>query len=182
MKSIKSIVKVKDESDIQEVLEIVRGKLVQAAGFWFDNNEHQFKEWSDIETAFRDRYFPTTAIHKKFDKLKQRIQPPDEPVTSYTDDIINLCRDIDSKMSDSTTIQHMMSGINPEFRKELSRHSSCMNSLTEFLMQAKIEQDLYDTFTKTDQSITEIKPQISPYHLLNPAVANTVKQPIQKRH
>ena len=62
LKSIKNIVKVKDESDIQEVLEIVRGNLVQAAELWFDNNQHQFKKWSDFETACRDRYFPTTAI------------------------------------------------------------------------------------------------------------------------
>ena len=127
--------------------------------------------------------FSYDGYHKKFDKLKQRIQLLHEPVTSYTDDIIDLCRDSDSEMSDSTIIQHMMSGINPEFRKKkLSRHSSCMNFLTELLKQAKIEQDLYDTFTKTDQSITEIKAQISPYHLLNPVVATTIKQSIKKQH
>ena len=49
-------------------------------------------------------------------------------------------------MSDSITIQHLMSGLNHSFRKELSRHESCMSTLNEFLKYAKIEQDLHDTF------------------------------------
>ena len=49
LKSIKNITKVSDESDNHEILEIVRGKLTQSAGLWFDNNEHTFKKWSDFE-------------------------------------------------------------------------------------------------------------------------------------
>ncbi|CAF4308232.1 unnamed protein product [Rotaria sordida] len=39
-----------------------------------------------------------------------------------------------------------MSGINPDFKKELSRRESSINTLNEFLKYAKIEQDLHDTF------------------------------------
>lgn len=152
LKSIKNITKASNESENREPLEIVRGKLIQSAGLWFDNNEHTFKKWSDFETQFRNRYASTTIVHKKFDKLKQRSQLQDEPVTAYIDDVINLCRDIDPSMSDSTIIQHLMSGINPDFRKEISRHESCMNSLNEFSKYAKIEQDLYDTFETTRQA------------------------------
>ena len=69
LKSIKNITKATDESDNHELLEIVRGKLTQAAGTWFDNNEVKRKTWSDFETAFRNRYFSSTSSHKKFDKL-----------------------------------------------------------------------------------------------------------------
>ena len=51
-------------------------------------------------------------------------------------------------MSDSIIIQHLMSGLNPDFRREISRHESCMKVLSEFLKHEKIEQDLYDTFEK----------------------------------
>ncbi|CAF4975203.1 unnamed protein product [Rotaria sp. Silwood1] len=146
LKSIKNITKATDESTNHEILEIVRGKLTQSAGLWFDNNEHNFKKWSDFETAFRNRYFSSTSIHKKFDTLKQRKQLPDEPITSYCDDIINLCKEIDSNMSEKIIIQYLMSGINPDFRKELSRRESSINTLNEFLKHAKIEQDLHDTF------------------------------------
>ncbi|CAF1415622.1 unnamed protein product [Rotaria sordida] len=146
LKSIKNITKATDESNNHEILEIVRGKLIQSAGIWFDNNEANFKQWSDFETAFRNRYFSSTSTHKKFDTLKQRKQLPDEPITSFFDDIINLCREIDSNMSEKIIIKYLMSGINPDFRKELLRRESSINTLNEFLKYAKIEQDLHDTF------------------------------------
>ena len=49
LKSVKNIIKVSDQSDNHEILEIVRGKLTQSAGLSFDNNEHTFKKWSDFE-------------------------------------------------------------------------------------------------------------------------------------
>ena len=149
LKSIKNITKATDESDHLKVLEIVRGKLTQSAGIWFDNNESTFTKWSDFETAFRNRYFPTTLSHQNFHKLKQRKQQPDEILTSYFDDVVKLCRDIDLNMSEKIIIHRLMSGLNPDFIKELSRHESSMNTLCEFLKHAKIEEDLYDTFEKS---------------------------------
>ncbi|CAF4190979.1 unnamed protein product [Rotaria sordida] len=154
LESIKNITKANDESENQEILEIARGKLIPSAGLWFDNNKHNFKKWADFEIVFRNRYFSTTMIHKKFSKLQQRIQLHDEPVTSYIDDVINLCREIDPNISDSIIIQHLMNGINLDLKNEISRHDSCMNVLNEFLKYAKIEQDLYDTFEKSNQPST----------------------------
>ncbi|CAF3492264.1 unnamed protein product [Rotaria sp. Silwood2] len=178
LKSVKNITKANDESDNHELLEIIRGKLTQSAGLWLDNNEHNFKKWSDFETQFRNQYFSTTIIHKKFDQLKQRKQLHDEPVTSYIDDVINLCREIEPTMSDSIIIQHLMSGINPEFRKEISRHESCLHTLNEFLKYAKIEQDLYDTFEKTRQiSIETPQPIFTINHTQTPQSEYMIKQP-----
>jgi len=177
LKSIKNITKATDESNNHEILEIVRGKLIQSAGIWFDNNEPNFKKWSDFETAFRNRYFSTTSTHKKFDTLKQRKQLPDEPITSYFDDIINLCREIDSNMSEKIIIQYLMSGINPDFKKELSRRESSINTLNEFLKYAKIEQDLHDTF---DNLLLDSQQRHLNYnHSSIPSLTTTVNQPKQ---
>jgi primase-polymerase (primpol)-like protein len=181
LKSIKNITKASDDSNNLESLETVRGKLTQSAGIWFDNNESNFKKWLDFETAFRSRYFSTTIIHKKFDKLQQRKQQHDETVTSYFDDVVNLCRELDPNMSDIIIIQHLMNGLNPEFRKELSRRESSMKTLNEFLKYAKIEQDLYDTFEKFRNLTIEQQP----HHDFNrqpltPSFTATVKQ--NKQH
>ncbi len=148
LKSIKNITKTTNEAENREALEIVRGKLTQAAGIWFDNNEAKFKTWSDFEAAFRNRYVSSTTTSKKFEQLKQRRQKPSELIINYCDEIINLCREVDLRMSDSMIIQHLLSGLNPNIRKELSRRESAMDSLDEFLRYAKIEQDLNDTFEK----------------------------------
>ena len=52
-------------------------------------------------------------------------------------------------MHEKVIIHHLMGGLNPEFKEELSRHESSMNTLSEFLKHAKIEEDLYDTFDKS---------------------------------
>ena len=177
LKCIKNITKANDESSNHEILEIVRGKLTQSAGLWFDNNEHTFRKWSDFEAQFRNRYASTTIIHQKFDKLKQRKQSSDESVAEYIDDVINLCREIDSSMSDAIIIQHLMSGINPDFRKEISRHESCTNSLNEFLKYAKIEQDLYDTFEKTRfLSLESQQPTFAINHTTTPQFIHVMKR------
>ena len=178
LKSIKNITKATNESENHELLEIVRGKLTQSAGIWFDNNETKFKKWSDFETAFRNRYFSTTITPKKFEQLKQRQQKSDEAIIMYCDEIINLCREVDPEMSDSTIIQHLLSGLNPNFRKELSRRESAMNSLDDFLKYAKIEQDLNDTFDKMDTLV--IDPQ-QPYFDHGRSLKSTLTTAIDSR-
>lgn len=164
LKSIKNISKATDDSTDPLLLEIVRGKLTQTAGLWFDDNESKFTKWSDFETAFRNRYFSTTIINQKFDKLSQRKQQYDESVTSYFDDIITLCREVDQQMPDTVIIQHLMKGINPEFRKELTRRQTTITTLSEFLKLAKVEQDLHDTFTQLQEMTIQPEPYAT-YHL-----------------
>lgn len=159
LKSIKNITKATNESNNHELLEIVRGKLTQSAGIWFDNNEAKFGTWSDFEMAFRNRYLSTTTTSKKFEQLKQRRQKPDELIINYCDEIINLCREVDPKMSDLTIIQYLLSGLDTNVRKELSRRESAMHSLDEFLKYAKIEQDLNDTFDKLGEISIDQQPQ-----------------------
>lgn len=178
LKSIKNITKANDESNNHEILEIVRGKLTQAAGLWFDNNEFSFQRWSEFETAFRNRYFSSTMIHRKFDKLKQRKQLSDETVVSYYDDVVNLCREIDPRMSEKMMIQHLISGLDPNFKKEISRHESSMDTLQEFLKYAKIEQDLYNTFeSHQHSSIESNKPYFAYNHSTAPPMTAMVKEP-----
>ncbi|CAF1364804.1 unnamed protein product [Rotaria magnacalcarata] len=92
LKSIKNMTKANDESDNHEIVR-------------------------DFEIEFRNRFFSTAMSHSKFDKLKQQVQLHDELITSYIDDVTNLCRESDTTMSDSIIIQHLLSEINPELSK-----------------------------------------------------------------
>ena len=155
LKSIKNITKASDTSNNLQILEIVRGKLVKSAGLWFDNNESSFGKWSDFETAFRNRYCSTTITYTKFDKLKQRKQMENEPIAAYYDDVVNLCREIDPRMSAHMIIQYLISGLDHRFKKAVSRHGPDMETLNDFLTYAKIEQDLHETFGKDNHSPSE---------------------------
>ncbi|CAF4639166.1 unnamed protein product, partial [Rotaria sp. Silwood2] len=74
-----------------------------------------------------------------------------------------------------------MSGINPDFQKELSRRRLSMNTLNEFLKYTKIEQDLYDTFEKFHRlSIDSIKPNFAINHQQIPSLTNMIEPPKQQ--
>jgi Retrotransposon gag protein len=188
LKNIKNITKARDDSVDPQMLEIVRGKLTQSAGVWFDDHESQFTKWSDFVEAFRNRYFSTTMISTKFEKLKQRKQQYNESVISYYDDVVTLCREIDSRMPDTVIIQHLMTGINPEFRRELSRRESAMQALAEFMKYAKLEQDLHDTTEQLHEHKIQPQQQYLTYHLAsNPIYTSSSSKPthhstIQNQH
>ena len=172
LKGIKNIIKISNNANHAELLEIVRGKLTREAGNWFDDNETKFRTWQTFETEFRHRYLPTTITSKKFEQLKCRKQRTDELIINYCEEIIRLCQEIDPQMSDLTIIQHIQSGLNPKVRREISRRETAMNSLNEFLKYAKIEQDLYDTFAKLDD--ISIDPQQPQFDLSRLSNLNTV--------
>ncbi|CAF2783413.1 unnamed protein product [Rotaria sp. Silwood2] len=74
-----------------------------------------------------------------------------------------------------------MSGINPDFQKELSRRRSSMNTLNEFLRYAKIEQDLYDTFEKFHRlSIESTKLYFAINHQQISSSTTMIEQPKQQ--
>ena len=182
LKTIKRITKAQDETANTEVLEIVRGKLTQGAGIWFDNHEHCFGKWADFESAFRNRYVSATITQQKFDTLKARKQSQGEPVTSYTDEVVELCREVDPTMSDMMIIQYLMSGLNPNFKKELSRRDSSIETLADFLQQAKIEQDLYETFDASRRASPEpMRPQFALQRSGIPSATALINQP-HERH
>lgn len=179
--SIKNITDTKTTANQQEVLEIVRGKLTKAAGLWFDKNQSTFKTWIAFETAIRNRYLSTTASAEKFKKLTRRVQQPDESVTDYFDEIVELCREIEPEMSDSIIIRHLMNGINPHLQKELSRRQPTTLTLPNFLEYAKIEQDLYNTYDKFRKLSLESQPcSIDATPSMDPPVTTTV-EPKQQR-
>ena len=157
LKNIKNLTKPIDGTNHYVSIEIVRGKLTQSAGTWFDNNEANFNSWSDFENAFRNRYFSTQLTQQKFDKLKQRKQQIDESLTTYFDDIVNLCHETDANMSEQMIIQHLLSGLNRKLKKEVLRHEKSLKSLHDFFNICKIEQDLQDTYSEEEYPPAEMK-------------------------
>ncbi|CAF1043440.1 unnamed protein product [Rotaria sordida] len=107
------------------------------------HNTKQIQNYTSQSTLKQNPINTGSTSQHQFNNCKRK-QLPDEPITFYYGDIINLCLEIDSNISEKIIIQHLMSSINPDFRKELLRRESSINTLNEFLKYAKIEQDLRD--------------------------------------
>ena len=175
--------KVNNEAENRAAIEIVRGKLTSSAATWFDDNESSFNQWSDFEIAFRNKYLSTRAIHQKVAELKRRKQAHDEPVSSYLDGMVSLCREIDPNMPDVMIISYTMSGIIPQLQMELSRREASTTTLTEFMKYANIEQDLCDTFMKPHQSSldTQQQPYFETNHWQTPTIT-VMNKPSNQHH
>ncbi|CAF3905239.1 unnamed protein product [Rotaria sordida] len=123
--------------------------MVNSQG-WLDTTSEDIKEYLAKEVTSRTDildqllFGSQPSCYTNEADINERKQLPDEPITPYYGDIINLCLEIDSNILEKIIIQHLMSRINPDFRKELSRRESSINILNEFLKYAKIEQDLHD--------------------------------------
>ncbi|CAF1642410.1 unnamed protein product, partial [Didymodactylos carnosus] len=137
--------------------------LLQSAGTWFDDQE--FTTWFQFETFFRSRYSSTMKSQTKFSELLQRKQQPDEPMATYFNDMVSLCREVDTGMTERIIVQHLMNGVRPEFRKQLSRHDPQIDQIATFLTVAKKEQDIHEQFEKFQEM--KIQPQ-QPYFFMNP--------------
>lgn len=143
LKTIKLITRANDQSNDDELWRTIRSKLIQSAAIWFDNNKSNFQTWSHFENAFRNEYCSTIAMSYKFNILIHRKQLQDESVLSYFDDVIALCDEIDSNMSNMMIILYLINGIHPRFKRELLRRSSLIQTPDDFFKYAKIEEDLY---------------------------------------
>lgn len=150
----------RDPAD-SDLLHLVRGKLTHSAGLWFDQHRSDFESFQDFKTAFCDHYYAAPA-QEIFDRLTRRQQQRGEPVFSYFHDILNLCHDVDPKMSEILIIRHLLSGIRVDQNSELYRNQSSITTLTEFLRYARIEQSLQNKFhyqNSSDASPSPLSPR-----------------------
>ncbi|GBO02054.1 hypothetical protein AVEN_139523-1 [Araneus ventricosus] len=75
------------------------------ARLWFDNNEDQFKNWSDFERLFEETFGRPEDL-KSFAEglLWTRAQRPGETYESYVQDVLSLCRRVDKSMTEEQKV------------------------------------------------------------------------------
>ncbi|GBN08323.1 hypothetical protein AVEN_274513-1 [Araneus ventricosus] len=69
------------------------------ARLWFDNNEDQFKKWSDFERLFEETFGMPEDL-KRFAEglLRTRAHRPGETYDSNVQDVLSLWRRVDKSM------------------------------------------------------------------------------------
>lgn len=79
---------------------------------WFENHEETLTSWDrfveEIKTCFGD----SLAKKKRAEQtLLQRAQIPGETCTTYIEEVLKLCRVVDSQMSEEDKVGHLLKGI-----------------------------------------------------------------------
>ncbi|CAF1262490.1 unnamed protein product [Rotaria sordida] len=153
---------------------------------WLDTTSEDIKEYLAKEVTSRTDildpllFGSQPSCYTNEADPNERKQLPDEPITFYYGDIINLCLEIDSNISEKIIIQHLMSRINPDFRKELLRRESSINTLNEFLKYAKIERDSHDRIRNLSIASQQLYSNFNRPSI--PSLTATVNPPKQYYH
>lgn len=88
--------------------------LTGVAKTWFFNHEIDFADWPGFKQQLR-QVFGTPAVRSALAKrtLDARTQHPGESYTSYIEDVLALCRRVNSSMTESDRLRHILKGIGP---------------------------------------------------------------------
>ena len=131
-------------------------KLDGEAKRWYENNT-SLTEWRTLKCALVERFTSSDLTSRTFEQLKQRKQQPNESITSYYDDIIKLCHEYDSGMSQRMMISWLENGINESLKIPVKRQMKTLPELARttkaFLKIAKDEEELQESAsTKLDST------------------------------
>ncbi|XP_072141287.1 uncharacterized protein [Dermacentor andersoni] len=86
--------------------------LTGVAKTWFFNHEVDFTNWGAFKQQLR-QIFGTPAVRSALAKktLDTRKQQPGESYTSYIEDVLALCRRVNTAMTESDRVRHILKGI-----------------------------------------------------------------------
>ena len=136
-------------------------KLDGEAKRWYENNT-SLTEWRMLKSSLFERFTSSDSTSRTFEQLKQRKQQPNESITSYYDDIIKLCHEYDSAMSQRLMISWLENGINESLKVPVKRQ---MKTLAEsarttqaFLKIAKDEEELQESASMKSESTSSFAP------------------------
>lgn len=86
--------------------------LSSVAKTWFLNHENEFQDWNQFAQKFRDLFGrPASRKLDAEQSLCSRVQRPEEPYTSFIEDILSLCKRCNPEMSDAEKIRYILKGI-----------------------------------------------------------------------
>lgn len=86
--------------------------LTNTALMWYDNHENTLTTWDTFVQELKRCFGDSAARKKRAEQtLSQRAQLSGETCTMYIEEVLKLCRLVDSSMSDEDKVGHLLKGI-----------------------------------------------------------------------
>ena len=115
----------------------LRGDALQ----WYKNNKNLFISWkifvNEIKRAFTSSFHAELA----FQKLEAYSQGENQSIRNFYNEVLKLCKEADSQMSDSTKLKNLLNKAKPSIQLEVRKKKP--TSLAEFLEYAKDAEELF---------------------------------------
>ncbi|CAF1548942.1 unnamed protein product, partial [Adineta ricciae] len=135
-------------------------KLGGPAFNWYDNNRDSLDSWSLLKTNLLARFKPSLSAAKT--QLKDRRQQPGESLLAYYDDVIDLCKQVDSDMPLHMIVDYLQDGERDALKIHIKRRMKTLPdtpSPAQFLTIARDEEELQQELLPSEAStITAAQP------------------------
>ena len=102
-------------------LDLVQYSLRGEASRWFKNNKSTFTSWTTFVKAFKDTFLSPFHEEIAFKKLESYSQGINQPVRSFYNEIVKLCSEADSSMSDSSKLRYLLNKAKPSLQFEIRK-------------------------------------------------------------
>ena len=141
------------ETDDSMLHSLATIKLGGAAYNWYENNKSDLGSWSVMKTQLLERFRSSLSMAKT--QLKERKQQPGEPLLSYYDDVVDLCKQVDSDMPLHMIVDYLQDGLRDELKVHVKRHMKIFtvdSTPAIFLKIARTEEELQHEISSAHQS------------------------------
>ena len=120
---------------------------------WYDNNKDTLQSWRDLKHHLLERFKPSLSTAKM--QLKEWKQQPSEPLITYDDGIIELCKQVNKNMHLNVCIDYLKDGLRQELKIHVERQLKTFNNTPASAMSLKIardEEELQNEFSVEGQT------------------------------
>ena len=98
--------------------------LTDVAKLWYKNHRTDCTTWSDFTTTFTEVFGrPAVRRLRAEQRLRGRVQRQGETFTSYIEDVLSLCKLVDSSLDEAGKIKHILKGIDDDAFQVLAAKS-----------------------------------------------------------
>ncbi|CAF3542136.1 unnamed protein product [Rotaria socialis] len=122
-------------------LDIISYSLRGDALQWYKSNKSMFKSWDNFVIEIKKAFTSTFHEELAFKTLESYSQGENQSVRNFFNEVLKLCKEVDTSMSESIKLKNLLKKIKPSIQLEVRKKKP--TSTAEFLEYAKEVEELF---------------------------------------
>ena len=145
-------------------LDLIPYSLRGEARRWYKNTKSSLVTWSTFVKEIKEAFLSPFHDELAFKKLESYTQGINQPVRSFYNEVLKLCTETDSDMSESMKLRHLLKKAKPTLQYEIRKRKP--TTTKQFLEYAKEAEELLQ--------LSNIDTAVEPYDHTHISTANSV--------
>jgi hypothetical protein len=145
-------------------LDLIPYSLRGEARRWYKNNKSTFTSWNIFEKELKEAFLSPFYGELAFKKLESYTQGVNQSVRSFFNEVLKLCAETDTTMSEATKLRHLLNKVKPSIQLEIRKKKP--TTIKQFLEYAKETEELFqlaniDNIIDNNNSSSNLNNQIA---------------------